>query len=236
MSALGWAVADGWVVARRAMSHWVRRPDPLIFSFAFNIMIVLIFAYLFGGAIQVPGGGDYKQFLMPGMFVMSMVFGISTMTIAVTEDASRGIMDRFRSMPMATSAVVSGRAVADMLYATVTLVVMVACGLAIGWRWQHVPLAALGAFALLLLLRFAFVWIGIFLGLVFRSQSAVVAVQTLEFPLGFLSSAMVSPATMPAWLGVVAEWNPLSSTATAARLLFGNPGTAGFPGSPGIRC
>jgi ABC-type multidrug transport system permease subunit len=130
-------------------------------------------------------------------------------------------------MPMASSAVVSGRAIADMLYATLTLVLMAGCGRAIGWRWHHGPVAALGAFALLLLLRFAFVWIGIYLGLVFRSESALMAVQTLEFPLGFLSSSVVSPATMPAWLGVVAEWNPLSSTATATRQLFGNPGTVG---------
>ncbi len=189
-------------------------------------MIMLMFAFLLGGAMKVPGGGDYREFLMPGVFVMTMLFGIGETVTSVTTDADRGVMDRFRSMPMAGSAMVAGRAMADMLYSAVGLIVMVVCGLLIGWRWHGGFAAALGAFGLLLLLRFALVWIGIYLGLIFRSQQALMAVQTLEFPLGFLSSAFVAPATMPAWLAAVAEWNPLSSTATAARTLFGNPGAA----------
>lgn len=220
------AVTDSWVLAERALAHWARQPGRLLFGLGFNILLVLMFAFLFGGAMKVPGGGDYREFLMPGMFVMTMLFGIGETVTSVTTDAERGVMDRFRSMPMSGAAVVGGRALADMLYSALTLLVMVACGLAIGWRWHGGIASALAAFGLLLLLRFALVWIGIYLGLLFRSQEALMAVQTLEFPLGFLSSAFVAPATMPAWLGAVAEWNPLSSTATAIRGLFGNPGAA----------
>jgi ABC-type multidrug transport system permease subunit len=221
---LRWAAADTLVITQRALAHWARQPGRLAFGLGFNILLVLMFAFLFGGAMKVPGGGDYREFLMPGMFVMTMLFGIGETVTSVTTDAERGVMDRFRSMPMAGSAVVAGRATADMLYSALTLLVMVACGLAIGWRWHGGLGGAVTAFGLLLLLRFALVWIGIYIGLIVRSQAAMMAVQTLEFPLGFLSSAFVAPSTMPGWLGAVAEWNPLSSTATAARALFGNPG------------
>ena len=186
-----------------------------------------MFAYLFGGALQVPGGGSYREFLMPGMFVMTMVFGISLTTIAVAEDLERGVTDRLRSMPVSPLAPLAARAVADMLFALVTLGVLLLTGLAIGWRAHGGVGATLAAVGLILLLRFALIWVGIFLGLVTRGQTAVVAVQTLEFPLGFLSNAFVAPSTMPAWLGAVAAWNPLSATVGATRELFGNPGWGG---------
>lgn len=222
-----WLLADSWTLTQRSLAHWRRNPGPLIASLGFNIVMVLMFAYLFGGAMQVPGGGNYREFLVPGMFAMTMVFGISMTTFAVATDMERGVTDRFRSMPVSSLAPLVGRAVADMLFAVVTLAVMVLCGLAIGWRasgsWGEI-LAALG---LILLLRFALVWLGIFLGLVMKGREAVAGVQTLEFPLGFLSSAFVSPDTMPGWLGAIAEWNPLSATVGAIRELFDNPGWDG---------
>ncbi|NYH46019.1 ABC transporter DrrB family efflux protein [Micromonospora jinlongensis] len=220
-------LTDSGTLIWRGLARWRRDPGPLIASLGFNILIVLMFAYLFGGALQVPGGGSYREFLMPGMYVMTMVFGISLTTIAVAEDLERGVTDRLRSMPVSPLAPLVGRAVADMLFALVTLAVLLLTGLAIGWRAHGGAGATLAAVGLILLLRFALIWVGIFLGLVTRGQTAVVAVQTLEFPLGFLSNAFVAPSTMTAWLGAVAAWNPLSATVGATRELFGNPGWGG---------
>jgi ABC-2 type transport system permease protein len=224
-SRLGWAIMDTWVVTRRDLAHWVRQPGPVIASnLLFPVMIVLMFGYLLGGAMVVPGGGDYRDFLMPGMFAMTMVFGIGATLTAVSADAARGITDRFRSMPMATSAVITGRAAADMLSSAVALAVLAGCGLLVGWHPHRGTARALGALGLLLLLRFAFLWIGVYLGLRFYlNPEAVTAVRTLEFPIGFLGNPFVAISTMPAWLGAIALWNPLSSTVSAARQLFGDP-------------
>jgi ABC-2 type transport system permease protein len=196
-------------------------------NLAFMVMVVLMFGYLFGGAMTVPGGGSYREFLMPGMFALSMLFGIESTMVAVTTDAARGVTDRFRSMPMARSAVVAGRGIADMLNSVLGLAVLVACGLLVGWRWHGGAADALAAFGLLLLLRFALVWVGVFIGLLIRNPEAVAAVQILVWPLGFLSNAIAPTSTMPGWLGAVAEWNPLSATVSATRELFGNPGWGG---------
>ncbi|MFI7214295.1 ABC transporter permease [Micromonospora maritima] len=220
-------VGDSLTLTLRALAQWRRDPGPLVGALAFDVLILLMFAYLFGGALQVPGGGDYREFLMPGMFAMTMLFGISQTTVAVSADAERGVTDRLRSMPVSRLAPLVGRAAADMLFAVVTLAVMLLAGLAVGWRPHGGPGATLAALGLVLLLRFALAWVGIFLGLVTKGPGAVTAVQTLEFPLGFLSSAFVAPSTMPGWLGAVAEWNPLSATVGATRELFGNPGWGG---------
>jgi ABC-2 type transport system permease protein len=223
---LRWAAVDGWTITRRDLDHWARQPAQVIIGLLFPIMVVLMFVYLFGGGMALPDGGSYREFLLPGMFALTMVFGIEATFAAVTTDAARGVTDRFRSMPMAGSAVVVGRSAADMLNSTVGLAIMVLCGLAVGWRWHNGAGAALLAFGLLLLLRFALLWLGIYLGLVLRNPEALVALQILVWPLGFLSNAFASPATMPDWLGTAVEWNPLSSTVSATRELFGNPGWA----------
>jgi ABC-type multidrug transport system permease subunit len=224
-SRLAWAVSDAWIITGRDLAHWARQPGAVIANtLLFPVMIVLMFGYLLGGAMTVPGGGSYRDFLMPGMFAMTMVFGIGATLTAVSADAARGVTDRFRAMPMATSAVIVGRAAADMLNSAAALAVLTGCGLLIGWHPERGVDRAAAALALLLLLRFAFVWIGIYLGLTFyRSPESVTAVRTLEFPIGFLANPFVATATMPAWLGVIAQWNPLSSTVTAARQLFGDP-------------
>jgi ABC-2 type transport system permease protein len=189
--------------------------------------MVLMFGFVFGGAMTVPGGGDYREFLLPGMFAMTMAFGTEATFAAVSTDATRGITDRFRSMPMAGSAVVVGRAAADMINSALGLAVMVLCGLAVGWQWHGGFGAALAAFGLLLWLRFALLWVGISLALLFQNPEVLMAVQILVWPIGFLSNAFAAPATMPGWLGAIAEWNPLSATAAATRELFGNPGWGG---------
>ncbi len=160
---------------------------------------------------------------MPGMFALAMLFGIESTTIAVATDAARGITDRFRSMPMAPSAVVVGRSVADMLNSFVGLVVLIVGGLLVGWRAHGTAVETLLAIGLLLLLRLAFLWIGVYLGLVIGKPEGAVAVQILVWPFAFVSNTFAAPDTMPGWLGAVAEWNPMSATAAACRALFGNP-------------
>lgn len=220
-----WAVVDGWTVTQRDLIHWARQPVQFAVNLLFPVLVVLMFGYLFGGGMPVPGGGNYREYLMPGMFAVTMMFGIEATYAAVTTDAARGVTDRFRSMPMAPSAVVVGRSAADMLNSVLVLGVMVLCGLAVGWGWHRGAGPALAAFGLLLLLRFALLWLGIYLALLVRSTEGLAAVQILVWPLGFLSNAFAVPADMPSWLGTIVEWNPLSATISASRYLFGNPGS-----------
>ncbi|WP_395106825.1 ABC transporter permease [Actinomadura sp. SCN-SB] len=226
LSRVRWALGDSWTLTRRALAHWARRPYEMLIGLLFPVMIVLMMGYLFGGQMTVPGGETYRSFIMPGMFAMTMLFGIENTYTAIATDAARGVTDRFRAMPMASSAVVAGRAAADMLYAVASLAVMVACGLLIGWRWHGGLAKAALALGLLLLLRFALVWVGVYLALLAQGPESVMAVQILVWPVGFVSSALVAPGTMPGWLGAVAEWNPLSATVTACRDLFGNADAA----------
>jgi len=218
------AARDTWTITTRDLRHWVRQPAPVVLNLLFPVLQVLMFGYLFGGALRVPGGGNYREFLLPGLFAMTMVFGLEVTMSSVAVDASRGVTDRFRSLPMAASAVVAGRSVADLLNAVLGLLVMLTCGLLVGWHAHDGVGAALAAVGLLLLLRFSLIWVGVFLGLVVKGPDAVASVQILVWPLGFLSNAFVAPSTMPGWLGAIADANPLSSTVTATRQLFGNPG------------
>ena len=226
-SRFGWVLVDSWTIARRDLNHWQLRPGTVILGWFFPVMIVLMFGLLFGGAISVPHGAGYFEFLMPGMFAMTMLFGLETTMIAVTTDASRGITDRFRSLPMHAAAVVLGRCLADMLNAVVGLAVMIGAGLLLGWRWYGQMDAAVAAIGLFLLLRFSLLWVGIFMGLLAKGPESVASVQILVWPIGFLSNVFVDPATMPPWLGAIARWNPLSATAAATRKLFMNPGWHG---------
>jgi ABC-2 type transport system permease protein len=213
----------GWIITQRDLAHWVRQPWGPIFGILFSIMLLLVFGFLFGGAITVPGGGDYINFLLPGMLALSMMFGVETTTSAVAADARKGITDRFRSMPIGSASVSLGRVGADMVNSAIDLLVLIVGGFIIGWRISSDPASVALAVFLLLFLRFAVLWIGIYLGLAFRGEGTTMAVQVLVWPIGFLSTAIVSAETMPGWLGAIAAWNPLSATASATRQLFGNP-------------
>jgi ABC-2 type transport system permease protein len=222
-----WALRDSWTMAQRAYLHWVSNPGPLAVGLLFNVLLLVMFGYLFGGGMTVPGGGDYIDFLVPGMFTVAVLFGIEATVIAMVTDGARGVTDRFRAIPMSSSAVVAGRAIADMSYSLLSLAVLVAAGLAVGWRWTEGAGNALLALALLVLLSFALIWVGVYLGLLLKTPEAAVSVQILVWPVAALSSAFAAPEDMPGWLGTLAEWNPMSSTAAAIRELFGNPGFGG---------
>jgi ABC transporter DrrB family efflux protein len=222
-----WTIADSWAITLRDLQQWVRQPGAIAIGLLFPIMMVLMNAYIYGGSIQIPGGGDYTEFLMPGMFALTMMFGLESTAITMHTDSAKGVTDRFRSMPMAPSAVVVGRSIADMLYSATQLVIMVACGEIVGWRWHEGMARAMAALGLLLLLRFAFVWVGVYLGLILKTPEAVSGVSILVWPFGMLSNAFVAPQNMPRPLEIFANWNPLSSTAMAVRDLCGNPGVTG---------
>ena len=165
MDGMRWAISDTFVIVGRGIQHWIREPLGVVAGMAFMIMLVVLYGFLFGGAMSVPGGGNYLEFLMPGMFVMTMAFGIGETMAYIAADAERGVTDRFRSMPMAASAVLLGRSITDMIYASVGLAVMIGCGLVLGWRWHGSMGETAAAIGLLLLLRFAMLWVGIYLGL-----------------------------------------------------------------------
>ncbi|MGW3624391.1 ABC transporter permease [Streptomyces sp. NPDC000880] len=219
-----WALTDSWTMTRRELAHWARQPVQVVVGLVFPVMLLLMFGYLVGGGRGVEGG--YVDFLVPGMLALTMAFGLESTMLAVTQDLGKGVIDRFRSMPMASSAVLVGRSVADMLQSALSLVVMIGVGYAIGWRWHGGFVSLLGAVGLLLLLRFAMLWIGIHLAMVAGKPEMVQAVQILVWPIGFLSNAFATPESMPGWLGAAVEWNPMSATATAVRDLSGIPGVA----------
>lgn len=220
-----WLLTDSWTITRRGLVHWTRNPSMIIGGIAFPVMFVLLFGYVFGSAIQVPGGGDYREFLMPGMFGQAMMNGAAITVAIVAADKARGVADRFRTMPMSQSAVLLGRSFTDIVNSVLDLVVLAACGLLVGWVTRTGPLSTLAAFGLLLLLRFAMIWVGIYLGTLVSTEAAGMA-WALLFPLTMIANTFVAPAQMPAWLGFIAEWNPLSATVAATRELFGNAGPA----------
>lgn len=224
---------DGLVVTGRNLKRVPRIPELAIFAVLQSIMFVLLFAFVFGGAIPLPGGGSYTEFLMPGIFAQTIAFAAATTAIGMTDDLTRGIIDRFRSLPMARSAVLSGRAMFDVIYNGGLLVVLMVTGLAIGWRVHSGPAEFLAGVGLLLLFAFAMSWVGIWFGL--SVQTVEVAQQSsfmVIMPLTFLSNIFVPPQTLPGWLQPVAEWNPVSVLTSAVRVLWGNPNPYPAPGLP----
>jgi ABC transporter DrrB family efflux protein len=218
------AVRDGWTMTQRNIAHVMRQPEELGLYLGLPIIFVLVFGYVFGSAMEVPDDGMYREFLLPGVFAMTMLYGLGATATAIAFDAQKGVVDRFRSMPMARSALLVGRSVADVFRALIELVVVVVAGLAVGWRWHEGIGNALVALGLILLLRVAMTWVGIYLGLLVPNPDTVgVIVFPLAFPFTAVSSVFLEPQLLPGGLAVLAEWNPISATVAAARDLFGNP-------------
>jgi ABC-2 type transport system permease protein len=197
-------------------------PDTLVYMFIQPIMFVLLFAYVFGGAIQVPGV-DYREWLMAGIFAQTMSFACAPAAVGLADDMQKGLIDRFRSLPMARSGVIGGRVVADLVNQFAVLVIMMICGVIVGWRVHNGLWQFLAAVGLLMLFAFTMLWVGAFIGLSVGSpQVAASAGLIWLFPVVFVSNAFVPPATMPDWLRTIAEWNPISAVVEACRQLFGN--------------
>lgn len=220
--AVAQSVHDSWVVARRNLIRMVRIPEVVVFGLVQPVMFVLLFAYVFGGAIIVPGG-NYREFLMAGIFAQTVTFATAGAGAGIADDMHKGLVDRFRSLPMSRGAVLTGRTIADLVQTALVMVVMIGCALLVGWRIHDGLARALGGIGLLLLLGYAFSWIGALIGLSVRTPEAATSGGLIWlFPLTFLSNAFVSRDKLPVLLQHVADWNPFSATVQAARELFGN--------------
>ena len=221
----GSVVSDSLVVTWRNLKRVPRIPELAVFAILQQIMFVLLFAFVFGGAIDMEGGASaYREFLMPGIFAQTITFASATVAIGVTDDMAKGIVDRFRSLPMARSAFLTGRTVAEIVYQAGILVVLVLCALAVGWRVRTGPIDFLLGIGLLLLFAYAMAWVGVWLGMLVPTVEVGQQVAfTVMFPITFISSVFVPPDTLPEVLQPFAEWNPVSTLAAATRELWGNP-------------
>ena len=225
---LGQAVRDGMIIAGRNLKRVPRIPELAIFAILQSIMFVLLFAYVFGGAIPLPGGGSYREFLIPGIFAQTVVFASATTAVGICEDINKGLMDRFRSLPMARSAVLSGRAVFDVVYQSGIVIVLMLSGLVVGWSVNTGVWEFFAGFGLLILFVFAMSWIGIWMGTMVPTVEVAQQVSfTVILPITFLSSVFVPPETLPGVLQTFAEWNPTSSLTASLRELWGNPNPYG---------
>ena len=220
-------LSDVRVLTKRSIARIRREPETLSEVTIQPVMFVLMFAYVFGGAINIPGGGSYHEYLIGGMLGMGLAQTAPGTAVAVVSDMSTGLIDRFRSLPMSRAAVLTARTIADLLTQMIGAAVVAGVGLAIGWRVHTSAGDVIEAFALALLFGYAFTWAGVCLGMVLRSPEAAQQTGFVIFlPLTFISSAFVPTQGMPGWLQPIAEWNPLSSLAAACRELFGNPNPA----------
>jgi ABC transporter DrrB family efflux protein len=221
---LRWFISDVAVLAGRSLARIAREPETLMNVTVQPLIFVLLFAYVFGGSIGLPGGGSYREFLIGGMLGMGLASTAPGTAVALVADMSTGLIDRFRSLPMSRAAVLAGRTIADLAMQVIGTAVVAGAGLAIGWRIHTSAGQAALAFGLALLFGYAFTWVGVALGLVLRSPAAAQQAGFLMFlPLTFVSNAFVPTQGMPGWLQAVADWNPLSAVAAATRQLFGNP-------------
>ncbi|MFJ8638206.1 ABC transporter permease [Streptomyces sp. NPDC093610] len=224
--ALGRSVADSLVVARRNLIRMARISEMVIFGLVQPIMFVVLFTYVFGGSIKVGGSLSstaYKEFLMAGIFAQTVTFATAGAGAGIADDMHKGLIDRFRSLPMARGAVLTGRTLADLVQTALTLVVLAGVALIIGWRTHENIGKVLLGFLLLLLLGYAFSWIGAMIGLIVRTPEAATSGGLIWlFPLTFISNAFVDANQMPTVLRHIAEWNPFSATVQACRELFGN--------------
>ena len=221
-------LSDGWVVAQRNLIKIKRVPEVLVFVLISPIMFVLLFAFVFGGAIDPGGAVDYREWLICGIFAQTVVFGATFTGAGLAEDMQKGIIDRFRSLPMSSAAVLVGRTTSDVVYNVLSLVIMALTGLAVGWRVRESPLEAAGAVLLLLVFAYAISWVMAYVGLLVPSVEVINNASFIVImPLTFVSNAFVPTQSFDGVLRHIVEWNPVSTLTQAARELFGN--TGGLP-------
>ena len=229
MTKLALTLADGAVVARRNLIKIKRVPDILVWTLMSPIMFVVLFAYVFGSSIKIPGV-SYREYLIAGVFVQTVIFGSTFTGVGLADDMTKGIIDRFRSLPMARSAVLVGRTTSDIGFNSASIFVMSITGLIVGWRIRTSPVPAIGGFLLLLLFAYAMSWILAFVGLkVGRVEVVNNASFMFIFPLTFIANTFVRSDFLPGPLRTFAEWNPVSSVAQAVREAFGNTGNLPRP-------
>jgi ABC transporter DrrB family efflux protein len=222
LESLRWTLNDCAVVMGRNLRHFRRQPQLVLFSTVQPIMFVILFAFVFGGAIEgsLPPGIDYTEFLIPGILIQATAFRATQTSIGLAEDLDRGVVDRFRSMPMARSAVVVGRTLADLARSLFVIVLMIGVGYLIGFRFREGFLEALAAIGIVALFGFTLSWIFVFVALTVRGTEAVQSFGFIAiFPLVFASSVFVPVSTMPDWLQSFARVSPVSVSANAARAL-----------------
>jgi ABC-2 type transport system permease protein len=227
MESLSYAFADGITIARRNIIKVIRLPQILFSVLVTPLLLVLLFAYVFGSSIDIPGG-SYREFLIGGTFALTLIIGATFTGAGLADDMQKGIIDRFRSLPMSRSAVVVGRTASDVIYNVLSLAIMALAGLIVGWRIHNGIGDALLGFGLLLLFAYAISWIMAYVGLLVPSAEVVSSASGMViFPLTFIANTFVPAENLPTLLRVVAEWNPVSAVTQAARELFGNlpPGT-----------
>ena len=213
---------QSWTIVRRNLRHIRRQPEALTDVTIQPIMFVVLFAFVFGGSIQTEGSG-YREWLLPGIMAQTMAFASFVVAIGLNTDIDKGIVDRFRSLPISRSSVLIGRSISSLIHSSIGIVVMSLTGLAIGWRIHNGVLAGLLAYGLLLLFGFAMIWIGILVGSAMRSIEAVNGLMfTTIFPITFLANTFAPSENMTPWLRTIAEWNPVSSLVQAMRELWGN--------------
>ncbi len=214
---------QSWIMVKRNMIHTKRMPEMLSDVTVQPIMFVLLFAFVFGASIATQGSASYREFLLPGIQAQTIVFTAFVVSTGITADVEKGIIDRFRSLPIRRSAVLIGRSIASLLHSSIGVVVMAVTGLSIGWRIRGGVVDAVLAFALILVFGFGMIWFGILIGSLMRSVEAVNGVMfTVLFPITFLANTFAPTEPMPRWLRLIAEWNPVSSLAQAMRELWGN--------------
>ena len=224
---------DVWVIARRGLIHMKRQPEALSDATIQPIMFVLLFAYVFGGAIDVPGGGNYREFLMGGIMAQTLVFTAFGVAMSIANDRKNQAVDRFRSLPIAKGAVLGGHAVANVIKSLLPIAIMSLTGLIIGWRIHSSVVDAIAGYLLMLAFSFAMIWIGVLLGSLVATPEGVQGIAFVAlFPLTFIASTFVPVASMPGALKAIAQWNPITTLSDALRELFGNPNTPVQPGDP----
>lgn len=227
MNTIRWAISDMSVVARRNVIKIGRVPEVLVFVLLSPIMFVVLFGYVFGNSIEI-AGTSYREFLIAGVFAQTVMFGATFTGASIAEDMQKGIMDRFRVLPMSRSAVLGGRTASDVIYNVLSLIVMGITGLLVGWRIRGSALDALAAFVLLLLFAYAVSWVMALVGLLVPSPEVVNNASFMViFPMTFVANTFVPAEDLPGPLQTFAEWNPVSTVTQASRELFGNipPGT-----------